>query len=365
MPAAISASRAPRDPGIGCERIVVRAFLAWWLGQLAELLPRWLRRPAAGNADALVIEPVGPLGHAAAVTVILRRNGSETLVGQFPFADRELKGLPDLTGQPVALRLSAREVLEKTLVLPLAAQADLEQVLAFEMDRETPFTPEELYWKYRITKTDRQLKQLHVSLSVLPKIRLAPIMAALASAGLTPAWVEPAESARRESVLQLDGARERDRSSRLFVPAAVCCVLLGMAAAATPFIRQAVALGVLGRELQIGRRAADKTEALRREIDRLSRSADLVNSEVMKSGRPLEVLAAVTRALPDDTYLTEFELREGKLTLSGRSAAAASLIGALAIDGGFQNPAFAAPVTRLEAVHAEVFTIVADVGPSP
>lgn len=343
---------------------MLSTFFAWWLTQLADLLPRWLRRHPAAKANALVIAPVGPLGNAAAVMVTMRRNGNEVPVGQYPFAGREIKGLPAPTGQPVALRLTAQEVLGKSLVLPLAAQADLEQVLAFEMDRETPFEAEELYWNYQITKVDRQLKQLHVSLALLPKIRLAPLAAALAAAGLTPSWVE-LEGGRQGAVLQLDGARERDRFSRFLVPAAVCCALLAATAAVIPFARHAIQLGALDDALRSSRLAADRAEALRREIDQLSRSAALINNEVKKSGRPLEVLAALTRALPDDTYLTEFALRQRKLTLSGRSAAASHLIGALAVEGGFQNPAFAAPVTRLEALHAEVFTIVAEVGSSP
>ena len=92
-------------------------------------------------------------------------------------------------------------------------------------------------------------------------------------------------------------------------------------------------------------------------------SAGFIESERDKAGRPLVVLAAATRNLPDDTYLTEMELRQRKLTLSGRSAAAARLIAALTADGDFRNPAFAAPVTRLEALHAELFTINAEVGP--
>ena len=82
-----------------------------------------------------------------------------------------------------------------------------------------------------------------------------------------------------------------------------------------------------------------------------------------KVGRPLVVLAATTSILPDDTYLTEMELRQRKLTLSGRSAGAARLIGALAGDAEFRNPGFSAPVTRLEALRAELFTINAEVTP--
>ena len=40
-------------------------------------------------------------------------------------------------------------MLAKTVTLPLAAERELEQVLAFEMDRETPFKAEELYWIHR------------------------------------------------------------------------------------------------------------------------------------------------------------------------------------------------------------------------
>lgn len=343
---------------------MVSALFAWWLGQLADLLPRWVFRPASGNADALVIAPVGSLDDAVAVTATMRRSGNEIALGHFPFAGGEIKELPAPTGQPVALRLQAREVLAKTLVLPLAAQTDLEQALAFEMDRETPFEAEELYWNYQVTKVDRQRKQLHVSLSLLPKTRVDPLVAALSAIGLTPSWVE-LEGRQPDAVLQLDGLRQRDHASRFLVPAAVCCALLAAATMLTPFVKQAIALGALDHARQTVGRAADRAEALRREIDQLSRGAELIDEEVTKFGRPLEVLANLTRALPDDTYLTACVLRGRKLTLNGRSAGAARLIGALAGDGGFRNPSFAAPVTRLEGLDDEVFTIIAEVSPSP
>src|SRR6202023_4250511 len=91
--------------------------------------------------------------------------------------------------------------------------------------------------------------------------------------------------------------------------------------------------------------------------DRLSGNAGFIESERDKAGRPLGVLAATTRILPDDTYLTEMELRQRKLTLSGRSAGAARLIGALAADGEFKNPGFSAPVTRLEGPPARAFPL--------
>ena len=139
--------------------------------------------------------------------------------------------------------------------------------------------------------------------------------------------------------------------------------MLALAAVVTPFVRQSVATARLDRALAAGHKAAAEADALRTEIARLSGSADLVEKAREKVGQPLAVLAAATRVLPDDTYLTEMELRQRKLTMSGRSAAAARLIGAVAADSEFRNPAFAAPVTRIEALRQEIFTIITEVAP--
>jgi general secretion pathway protein L len=138
---------------------------------------------------------------------------------------------------------------------------------------------------------------------------------------------------------------------------------LAIATVVTPFVRQSMALAALDRQIAQGRSAAADAARLRREIDQLSRSADLIRSERETVGQPLQILAAVTRIVPDDSYLTELELLQRKLTLSGRSTAAARLIGAFAADSEFRNPAFAAPVTRIEALRQEIFTIVTEVGP--
>ena len=344
---------------------MIGSLLAWWLGQLADLLPAWLRRSVVTH-DALVIAPIGPLDRASAITVALRRNGELAPLGEFTLHGDELSALPRSPDWPAVLRLTTTDVLEKTLNLPLAAQADLEQALAFEMDLETPFEPGDLYWNHRVETVDRQHGRLVVRLMLLPKAALERLLSTLAQVGILPRWVEVSGGPELLPVLPLDGdgARLGYRSRRFFWPAAVCCGLLGLAAIATPFVRQATQLAALDRQVAAGRSSAAQAQRLRDEIDQLSGSAELVRKELDKAGRPLEVLTSVTRAIPDDTYLTEFALRQRKLTLSGRSAGAARLIGSLAADG-FRNPTFAAPVTRLEALHAEVFSIIAEVGSSP
>ena len=165
--------------------------------------------------------------------------------------------------------------------------------------------------------------------------------------------------------LPLDGVgHPADRGiSRLIKPAALCFAIMALAAIVTPFVRQSIAMGSLDQALGAGRKAASEADSLRREIARLSGTADLVEKAREKVGQPLAVLAAATRVLPDDTYLTEMELQQRKLTMSGRSAAAARLISAVSADSEFRNPAFAAPVTRIEALRQEIFTIITEVAP--
>jgi general secretion pathway protein L len=345
---------------------MVREFLDWWLGQLADLLPKqW--RSGSRDADGAIIAPVGPLSETVdSVIVSLRLGGVETTLGRFRLGDDELGDIQRPTGQPVVLRLGEGDVLGKTLVLPLATERQLSQVLAFEMDRETPFTPDEVFWAHRVTRRDRRTGQLWVRLLLVPKAKLAGLLEALDRAGIRPRRAEIAAGPDRGSGMVLDiessGLHDPGRR-RLLGPTLACCLILALIAAALPHVRQALALADIEREIGADRIAAAQAQELRREIDRLSGSVDLIESERIKGGRPLAVLAALTRLLPPDTYLTDFAQQQGKVTLTGRSAGASRLIAILAAAEQLHNPAFAAPVTRIAASQQELFTITAEIVP--
>jgi general secretion pathway protein L len=102
---------------------------------------------------------------------------------------------------------------------------------------------------------------------------------------------------------------------------------------------------------------------MRRTLTAGNAAHEVLAREMERTGDALQVLATLTRVLPDDTYLTDFALRDRHLTISGRSASAPRLIGGLAAEPGIRDAAFSAPVTRIEGSAADVFSIAAEAGP--
>jgi general secretion pathway protein L len=314
-----------------------------------------------------VIRPTAPLDCISNLAISSRRNGKEVPLGNVPARVDELRHIPPVHGRPVVLNIARTELLEKTLALPLAARGGLDQALAFEMDRETPFAADELYWNYSIDSIDQAQGRIFVHLILLPKNRLTRLLLTLDQAGLRPKWIEVSHTLVDSAFLPLEDYRGSPRHQSRFVlaGAAACCVTLALGAALTPFVRQQIELASLNSEIQAGQSIVTETQALHREADRLLRRTAIVQSATEKSAYPLEALEIVTQLLPDDTYLTDLELRQGKLTLSGRSGRAARLIGLFAANSRFRNPGFAAPVTHMEALREDAFTIVAEMGPAP
>ena len=144
--------------------------------------------------------------------------------------------------------------------------------------------------------------------------------------------------------------------------AAIGCCGLAVAAAALPFALQSFALAAADRHIEALRPRVAEAEALRRRIAESKGGQDAFAAERARVGDALRAVAALTEILPDDTWLTELTLRQRKLTIAGRSAGAARLIGLLSSDPTIRDAAFAAPVTRAEGGGGDAFSIRAELG---
>jgi len=342
--------------------VAIGIFLSWWGDQLRSLLPTELVGATAHDHDALVVTSEDGTNQ---VEVALRKRGQTSRLGRFKLDAAGLRALKQacaLPGRPNAihLRLGPAFLLEKQLTLPLAAERELDRVLGFEMDRETPFTADEVYWDVAILERDRRQGRLRVLLSLVPRAPLADLVRDLAAADLAPTTLMPGLADGSVRPIQLDhsGARTGGRTVQIMAAAAA---LLALVAIALPFVKQQLAFRSVDDTIATLQPTVDEAARLRRQIT--GAGGEAIAAERAKLPNPLKVLAATTQALPDDTHLTDLSLKNRKLSLIGQSAAAARLLGALAADQTFKDPAFAAPVTKLEANRQEIFSITAEVTP--
>ena len=337
-------------------------FFTWWSDQLRALLPTGLAGATTLDHDAVLLT-VGETPDL--VEVALRKRGQTSRLGRFtldPAGLRLMKQACALPGRPAAtvLHLAADFLLEKQLTLPLAAERDLDRVLGFEMDRETPFAIDEVYWDATVLERDRRQGRLKVLLSLVPRAPLEDLIRTLGSADLAPTMLAPVLADGTVRPIQLDHSAKRG-SGRAVPRLALATAVLALVAVALPFAKQALAFRSVEATIARLQPTVDQASQLRRQIT--GGGGEAIAGERAKLPNPLKVLAAATQALPDDTHLTDFSLKNHRLSLIGQSAAAARLLGALAADPIFKNPAFAAPVTKLEANRQEIFSIATEVTP--
>ncbi len=342
----------------------------WWAKQMLDLAPERLRHNHLGPATALVLA-VEQRAESTATEVVARQRRArrETEIARFVVSGSVIETVAQLLERrrrdmPLVFQVPRGWLLEREVMLPLAAEEQLARVLQYEMDRLTPFKADDVYWGFEVTTRDRDLGSLRLRLSLVPRAGLAVLMAAVQAAGAAPALLEVALNdgrVRRLRMQQTDTRRAQARR-RAFVLVVWACAGLAVAAVVQPFVLQSIARARIERQIAGLQPGLTRVDALRRRIAATAAGAGAFAAEQGRVGDALQMLAAVTGILPDDTYLTRFELRDRTLTLEGNSAAAAKLIGALSADPLIRDAGFAAPVTRSET-GADVFTIRATLAP--
>jgi len=353
--------------------VVLDEFLSWWGRQLWELVPQRLRQ-GTGAGNVMIADATDP----GLLTLTARRRGGEGHLGQFR---TDATGSDALAvtlaarprGEPVLLRLAPGTALERDVKLPLAAERDPERILGYEMERLTPFAADEVFWAYAITARDRARGQLMLRLTIVPRASVQWLIDLLAAAGGRPALLEaPTPQGFRTLTLshqEAPGVRMLVSSRNFMAAAAALAALILL----SPFLRQSLAMADVQERLEAQAMQMTQVETLRRRITGAGAGGDAVATETRRLGDTLEALAAVTEIFPDDSYLTEFTMRERKMTLSGLSASAPRLISLLSADPRIHNPAFTAPVTRQEPIRTglagqdtaqrDVFSIRAELAP--
>jgi general secretion pathway protein L len=338
----------------------------WWRGEIASLVPRFLRRAFAGGGGRLVLALTGD----GAIEVIERAGAREERVARIDLATAEIgaarrvvAGVRQRRGAGAALRLPAETALSSTMNLPLAAEGNLDQVVAFELDRRTPFKREEVYHSQRVLQRDAAAKRLSVQLTVVPRQVVDEALALAERLGLA---LDRVEVAGQETGNLLP-ARAQPLAARLpglaFAGLAFLAVVLAGAALLIPLEQEHRRAAALRAEVAQSKRLADESLSLQREIEAEIQESGFLAARKGQVPVASEILYTLTRLLPDDTWLNELEISGGEVRVTGFGESASTILGLLDQSSRFANAAFRSPVTQDQRARRELFNIAARVAP--
>jgi general secretion pathway protein L len=332
----------------------------WWVERLAELVPaNWLTL-LAKSSDAAILDLQGD-----GFTLHVRRDGTEALVarGTLPDLKSVLTSVTNLP-QMLLLRVAPDRGLCKKLSVPLAARRDLKTLLGFEIDRESPFEQSEVYWNFMAGAQDKARGKLDVDLVIVPRSIADAAIAAARDAGFDPAALEVDVGAGKPVLIWIAAqpGMRRILPYRKLIPLAAVTGGLAAALVILSFAGQQWSLFIADRTISQLRGTAQEASGLQQAANHRLASIRFLGRGGDSSA--LAVLAAATRTLPDDTYLSSLGLHDGHVTMSGYSESAASLIGRLEKSSSFRDPVFDSPLTEAEESDEEKFTISMSLAPA-
>jgi general secretion pathway protein L len=326
--------------------------LCWYGAMLRSLLPLGLRAMFDGAASGLIVSADLAAPPAYAVVAQRSRAGTRTLGTLGTLAAHVSPSVRH--GVTLVINTQERLILDTAITLPAVAEQHLATVLAFEMDRLTPFDPEEVWFRADIIGRHKAVGSISLRLAVLPRARLIPLLDALARAGLHPDRIE-ALGAAGLIKLPLDSGSKSTR--RIEAALSALCGGLVLLCMLVPLVRQQIELRDLAaRQAELAPRL-HVAETLRERLERARSGAATLAAEQVREGDPLAALAAITTAVPDGSFLTDLTLRHRIATLDGESPDASGLVAAFSADPAFADPSFAAPVTRALDAKADIFSI--------
>jgi general secretion pathway protein L len=344
----------------------LRQFLRWWSGELASLLPTtWRALFAEGQARVLYV--------VAAETLELRLEEAdrEVLLASLPF-----EAVPNLLEQvdarlgtnradrPRWLVLPGGQVLRRRILLPAAATERLREVVAHELDRQTPFRADQVAYDCRVLSVDAASKMAQVELLVLPKDRLDAALAPLGPLArrLTGVDARDAEGQPLRCNLLPPERRQPPDHRRLWLNLGLAAIgLFALLFALNQMLdnrREAVAR--LEAAVAVRHEQARRVAVLEKQLDEASEGASFLARTRASKPPMLAVLAEVTARIPDNTYLERFSEQDGQIYLTGLSSDAAGLVGRLQASRMLRAPALSGSVQPDALTHRDRFTLVAE-----
>ncbi len=374
------------------QRIGFPEFWRWWTGELRSLVPaaprhalqrRMLRPMVVFEPDSATLWEAqsSPSGVAYVQTTRIPLTGDPAQVMQAGRAALDSVGSRSGgRGARVVIALAPGQVLRKVLTYPAAAADNIQQVLGYDLDRHTPFKADELYYDAAVVGRDSEHNVVRVELAaglrtIVDQLRRQVSSWGGAVVGIVPGLpgAAPGLGARRLNLLPEEERNERGRlrSWHFWVPAAVLLALV-VAAVAYPLYEKRQRVRTLTEATEQARTHASASDGVRQQLEQAVADYNFVLTRKYAYPSVVALLDDVTHLLPDDTWITQLELKSTKgkdahreMLLRGESNNAGRLVSLLEDSKLFEQAAPRSPTTKIQPGPGEIFDLGAQVATAP
>lgn len=331
--------------------------LEHWHEALTACLPAPLRHAFTQQDQRLTLIPVGSKG------LLCQGHGdARRTIGELdPTSPGGLRAM--LSGAKrgrgtTLIELPADRVISRTVSFPVQVRENLVQVVGYEIDRLTPFRPDQLCFDFRQHDEQSKGDKLSVEIAVCRKDQVQDWIERLRNAG-APADQITWDGAWPRANL-LPSADRPKRSAKALIASRLLFILvlcLAAAALAGPVWQRTQILENLEQEVAELQTQAKEVYELRDAIELARQGSVAVLERKSEQPRMIELLRELTDRLPDNTWVQNLDFRDGDVQIRGESTQAAALIGLLEKAPGFADVAFRSPIVQVAATGKERFHV--------
>jgi general secretion pathway protein L len=271
-----------------------------------------------------------------------------------------------LRSSRVELVLQSVRFVFRPLELPRRASEFLDGIVRAQIDRLTPWPPEEAAFGY---STPREIPGDRILLTVAATARasIAPFVQALASLSadtLVVSTLVPDAGSAAAAIKVFEqkgpGGLQVQRVRRTLIGILAAAGLLAATAVAADIV---VGDGLQARQDDVVNKIAARRATMRASLD--ARDSVVAGLEQRKYQTPSSVivLEALSRIFPDHTYVTELRIVGDKVQVVGITRDAPALIRLIEQSTYFTRATFFAPTTRSPSQSGDNFHIEAQIQP--
>jgi len=347
------------------------AFWRWWTGELTHLLPERFaqlggraRIPVVEMAgdELVLVEPRSAVGPQSRVSVTALDEAQRRSA---------LRSLLERAGEQrgrVRVCLCQGEALVRRVTMPAATEENLAQVLAFEMDRLTPFRAEDVYFDYRVVSRDPAAAQVNVQIAAALRELVDAQVVKMRALGASVQGVTVREDAELDLLpSEQRGERETSRERLVHRALAAAVVLLAIVALLFPVYEKRQAVLALHPAVAKAKQEAESTSAVANELDRQVADYNYLIGKKQATPPAGAFVEEASRLFPDNTWVNQLDVKwAGKtreMTVSGETVSSSRLIELMEQSPILQNATPRGSVVRGTMPGTERFVIGAEVRP--